>query len=345
MRNRVIGGEFELTELPVNVRGKSDYYSYASGRAALYQILMSIKPSISKVWLPDWLCESMIDAVARSGRDYGFYKLGPDLRMEVAYFVAQNRPISVHDVIVLVNYFGLVDVESTIEELRELKVDAVIIEDDVQALFSFFDNVPHAHVADYCFTSLRKSLAIPDGGLVKTKKAMPVVHGENTFSSYKLQGALRKGFAVDSSEDDAYLSLFKQGEDLIANNFDSEMSKESETLLAYADIKAAAIRRMENAQYLLLELEQLGIAPLLTIKENHVPLFVPILIDCRNEVRRALFEHDIFCPVHWPLREDMAHLSMGKRMAEKELSLVVDQRYNTEDMQCIVQVLKNAIWK
>jgi hypothetical protein len=32
-------------------------------------------------------------------------------------------------------------------------------------------------------------------------------------------------------------------------------------------------------------------------------------------------------------------------MAEKELSLVIDQRFNEEDMLSIVQVLKDTIWR
>lgn len=346
MRSRVIGGEFDLRAVPEPMQRQrpSGYYCYASGRAALYQILMSIKLAAFKVWLPDWLCESMIDAVKRTGLDYGFYELGADLQMDVRRFVEKNRSVSENDVIVLVNYFGLTDVERTIEELRSLKVESVIVEDDVQALFSFLDNKA-THLANYRFTSLRKTIAAPDGGLVYTKKQMPSAQYKNTFAAYKLKGALVKGAADETTDDNEYLSLFEQGEDLIENNYESEMSGEASAILAGTNFEEVAKKRRENARYLTAKLEGLGIEPLLKCKGNQVPLFAPILIDNRDEVRRELRRNGIFCPVHWPLRKDMEVLPMGLRMAEKELSLVIDQRYNQVDMDSIVQVLKNTLWK
>lgn len=343
MRSRVIGGEYELTSIPEVELGEHEYYKYSSGRAALYQILMSIKLTTFKVWLPDWLCESMIDAVIKTGLNYGFYSLGKNLLMDVADFVEKNKPISENDVIVLVNYFGLVDIDQTIVLLRGYGVHSMIIEDDVQALFSFFDNKPHK--ADYLFTSLRKSIAAPDGGLVRTKYEMPQVNKANSFTVYKLKGALIKGSANENTNDDEYLSCFERGEELIEENYDSMMSDEAARIFAGTDLGTVALRRRENAQYLIDELFKLGLSPLLPLKEGYVPLFVPILIDNRDEVRRTLRKEGIFCPVHWPLREDMQQLATGKMMAEKELSLVIDQRYGLEDMQSIVETIKDCLCK
>lgn len=342
MRSRVIGGEFELKAVPETKPRLSGYYGYASGRAALYQILKSIKLTAFKVWLPDWLCESMIDAVKKAGIDYDFYTLGRDLQMDVKSFVEKNRPISEHDIILLVNYFGLVDVNQTITELRCLKVESVIIEDDVQALFSFLNN---DHAAGYCFTSLRKSIAAPDGGLVRTNHELPQAKVSNTFTTYKLKGALVKGFADENTDDNEYLSCFERGEELIEENYESVMSDEAIRIFAATDLDFVATRRKENARFLAAELLKLGIEPLLPIHHNCVPLFVPILIDNRNEIRKELRKNGIFCPVHWPLRVDMQQLPMGRLMAEKELSLVVDQRYGLDDMQSIIETIKDCLCK
>jgi hypothetical protein len=199
MRSRVIGGEYELTLIPDKATQVREYHIYSSGRAALYQILMSIKLTTFKVWLPDWLCESMIDAVRKTGIDYEFYCLGNDLRMDVENFVKINQPVNENDAIILVNYFGLVDVELTINQLRECGVHSVIIEDDVQALFSFLDDKPY--VADFRFTSLRKSIAAPDGGLVRTLKRMPLAIQNNTFAPMKLKGALLKSDTTEGGSD------------------------------------------------------------------------------------------------------------------------------------------------
>lgn len=338
MRSRVIGGEYELTSIPDAATVTGKYYKYASGRAALYQILMSIKPTTFKVWLPGWLCESMIDAVRKTAINYDFYRLGNDLRMDVEAFVEENKPISENDAIVLVNYFGLVDVEQTIQQLRDKKVFSVIIEDDVQALFSFMDD--KAHTADYRFTSLRKSIAAPDGGLVWTKHPMQGANKENTFASVKLKGALIKGGSKEGDPDEAYLTCFEEGEELIKMNYESVMSCESQTIFAATNLEEVAQCRRRNAQYLIKELQNIGIEPLLPLKNDCVPLFVPIVINDRDGLRHTLRQYAIFCPVHWPLRDDMKHLETGAFMAEHELSLVIDQRYTLEDMQCMMDIIK-----
>lgn len=343
MRSRVIGGEFELASVPEKAMLTGKYYKYASGRAALYQILMSIKLTTFKVWLPDWLCESMIDAVRKTGIAYSFYHLGKNLRMDVGQFVEENKPISENDVIVLVNYFGLVDVEQTIQQLRDKKVYSVIIEDDVQALFSFMDDKPHA--ADYRFTSLRKSIAAPDGGLVWTKHPMPLVSKENTFAPVKLRGALIKSSSKEGDSDEAYLKCFEEGEDLIEENYESVMSPESQSIYSGTNLDEVAQCRRRNAQYLVDELQTIGIEPLLPLNNDCVPLFVPIAINDRDDLRRTLRQHAIFCPVHWPLRDDMKQLETGAFMAKHELSLVIDQRYTLEDMQCMMDIIKDWICK
>lgn len=337
----MIGGEFELMSVPNQVTQIERYYKYSSGRAALYQILMSIKLTTLKVWLPDWLCESMIDAVRRTGIDYGFYSFGNDLRMNVEEFVKRNRPIRENDAIVIVNYFGLVDVELTIKQLRDLGVHSIVIEDDVQALFSFLDNKPHA--ADYRFTSLRKSIAAPDGGLVCTKRVMPEVNKCNTFAPLKLKGALLKGGVFGEISDESYLECFEEGERLIEKNYDSLMSPESQCVFVDTNFVVEAQIRRQNARYIVNELQKFGIEPILPLKNDSVPLFVPIIIDYRDDLRRTLRQHAIFCPVHWPLRDDMKHLEKGVLMAEHELSLVIDQRYTLEDMQCMVDIIKEWI--
>ena len=37
------------------------------------------------------------------------------------------------------------------------------------------------------------------------------------------------------------------------------------------------------------------------IKPKDCPLFVPILVEHRDEIRRLLASEGIYCPVHWPL--------------------------------------------
>ena len=75
-------------------------------------------------------------------------------------------------------------------------------------------------------------------------------------------------------------------------------------------------------------------------------MFVPILVPDgkRDELRRYLIKHEMYCPVHWPV--SMYH-KLDKRaeiIYKNELSLVCDQRYTEEDMQRMVETIKD-FWK
>jgi hypothetical protein len=54
-----------------------------------------------------------------------------------------------------------------------------------------------------------------------------------------------------------------------------------------------------------------------------------------------MFQQEIFCPVHWPL-ENM-DVRRGSQLAESELSLIIDQRYERNDMDKIINILTNNI--
>lgn len=71
---------------------------------------------------------------------------------------------------------------------------------------------------------------------------------------------------------------------------------------------------------------------------NHIPLCIPVYLENRDEVRRSMFQHEVFCPVHWPL--EGLPVKKGKEMAEHELSLIVDQRYVEKDIISMINLLK-----
>ena len=103
-------------------------------------------------------------------------------------------------------------------------------------------------------------------------------------------------------------------------------------------------RRRINAQILMKAFsEQIMFSTLL---EEDCPLFVPILVPCgkRDELRRYLIEHDIYCPIHWPVSKYHVLDKSVEAIYKNELSLVCDQRYTEDDMYRIVNTIK-SFWK
>lgn len=335
----MIGGEFPISVTDIlnsGVRHKDepDVYKYASGRAALYQILKYLKSEkgVGRVLLPDYLCGSVLVPVKALELEYEFYPIDEALELEEEAFTALYHKGTA---VLVINYFGMKDLTKQVSFIRSLDKDAIIIEDDVQAYYEFkkpLDDV------DFKFTSLRKTFAIPDGGLVKTNHQLPVIEPPNTFGQYKAAAALLKSMRDGNFNDQIYLEMFEKGESIIDKELECAMSEIAEKLFGSMDEERVKVRRLNNARHLVEKLDKIGIEPLLPLKEDHVPLFIPIVLNNRNEVRKKMFKHEVFCPVHWPL-EGM-DLKRGKIMAETELSLIVDQRYGQNDMDKTVKLLQ-----
>ena len=338
----MIGGDFPIAVTDVlNAEGRQsvtpDVYTYSSGRAALYQILNYLKQEkgITRILLPDYLCSSVVVPVRALGLEFAFYQIGENLELQQDNLSKLYRD---NTVILLINYFGLKNLENQIKKIRSIDESAIIIEDDVQAYYEFLK--PLGDV-EFKFTSLRKTFAIPDGGLVKTKHHMPVVDKPNTFGQYKAAAALLKSMREGNFNDKIYLEMFEKGESLIDEEIECGMSRIAEKLYYFINDEHVKVRRLNNAHYLLEELGKIGVKPLLPLKDGHVPLFIPITLERRNEVRKAMFQKEIFCPIHWPL--EGLDLQQGKEMAEKELSLIIDQRYGRKEMDEIIAVLKDNL--
>ncbi len=338
----MIGGEFPIPVTDIlNAEWRHsatpDVYTYSSGRAALYQILYYLKhnKAIYHILLPDYLCSSVLVPVKALGLEYTFYPIDEKLEIIPEEF---QKLFKKGTTVLIINYFGLKNLENQVKVIRSIDENSIIIEDDVQAYYEFLK--PLGEV-DFKFTSLRKTFAVPDGGLVKTKHNMPIVDKPNTFGQYKAAAALLKSMREGNFNDKIYLEMFEKGEDLIDEEIDCGMSRIAEKLYHFVNDEHVKVRRLNNASYLLEQLKHIGIQPILPLNEGHVPLFIPITLENRDVVRKAMFQKVIFCPVHWPL--EGLNLQRGKVMAEKELSLITDQRYGRKEMDEIINVLKDNL--
>lgn len=337
---KIIGGEFELN--PYSFQKKSqnifDGFFYSSGRAALYAILDHIFQAspIKTIYLPNYLCSSVVETTRLFRTNIIFYPILDNLKPDESFLQNQDFNLSI---IILINYFGCIDLQSIIHNLKRNNTDLYIVEDNVQALHSMFTETE----ANFSFTSFRKQLPVPDGGWVKTKHEnfnSRQINKKNTFVSYKIAGGLLKNYKYYKCIDDSvYLDLLNKGEKLINDNLYSTISDFTLDIISKLDLNSIAQKRTENALYLLSKLDKIGIKPLVEIRKSFIPLFLPIMLKNRDQVKDILFQHSIFCPTHWPT-DNISELNKLNIMANSELSLVIDQRYDFKDMDMILKILE-----
>lgn len=342
IRSEIIGGEFDvdLQSLKYSHSGNvclDGLYKYSSGRSALYYILLDVKKinNISKILLPDYLCSSVVIAAEKADVLVVFYPLNDKVELDEKHFANLYEEKCA---VLLINYFGLQNLQKQVAYVRSLNKDAIIIEDDVQGFYEFQKELIGV---DYKFTSLRKTFACPDGGLVKTENLLPKVNTVNKFHQYKLAGSILKSLRKPEYYDDAvYLSMFEKGESMIDDEIAEGMSDMAIDIITKTDIDRLAYIRRRNAKFICDGLESLGLNTILPVTEDKIPLFVPVYLDDRNKVRKYMFQHNCFCPVHWPI-EGM-NVKKGAEMAEHELSIIVDQRYTNADMEYILDLIAKS---
>ena len=341
-RSEIIGGEFDVDLQSLKYSHSENVcldglYKYSSGRSALYHILLDVKKrnNISKILLPDYLYSSVAIAAEKADVEVVFYPLNDKLELDEKHFANLYEDKCA---VLLINYFGLQNLQIQVAYVRSLNKDAVIIEDDVQGFYEFQKELIGV---DYKFTSLRKTFACPDGGLVKTENLLPEVNTVNKFHQYKLAGSILKSLRKPEYYDDAvYLSMFEKGESMIDDEIAEGMSDMAVDIITKTDIDRLAYIRRRNAKFICDGLESLGLNTILPVTEDKIPLFVPVYLDDRNKVRKYMFQHNCFCPVHWPL-EGM-NVKKGAEMAEHELSIIVDQRYTNADMEYILDLIAKS---
>ena len=299
-----IGSEF--WDIPI-CEEKNDIFPestrwFLSGSTALKYVIQDAE--MKSVSMPRWCCESMIAPFEEAEIEVSFYEGQPDTNA---------------DAIFLMDYFGYTGQSSVPEGYG-----GIVIRDMTHSVFSetYSD-------ADYYFGSLRKWAGFWTGGFAwgDWKKNTPIAPCDDHYVSLRkaaMEG--KKAYIEGRTDSKDYLDIFEE-----ANRY----LKTARICAAHpADIDAAEhfdwqlvkkIRR-ENAKLLLTGVE--GIFPL---KENDCPLFVPILVEKRDELRKYLIDNQIYCPAHWPRCDLEGH----------ELSLVCDQRYGAEDMRRILKVLQD----
>lgn len=338
VKNYKIGGEFDINPTCINIDySKSDEFGllFASGRVALQWILQSLPDNKTKtIYIPYYICSSVIKACENAGFKVCFYEFD-----EHFVFSTENLNIEYNSAILLVNYFGFLELNDLVEDIKSIRPDVTIICDHVQSVWAC-----KGSVADFSFTSLRKHIAVPDGALVYSKGLIckpPIGIEENCFYKDKLIGGLLKSIGAS---DAIFLNFFENGEHILdETTLIYKASKFSHIVYRQTDWDNIRQKRQENYKYVY----ELGLKHNLEFvfpfNQKIVPMCVPIVLNNRDEIRNRLKQIGIYLPVHWPINQLNSISEPAKYFAQKELSLIIDQRYSLDEVEYQIKAISNLI--
>lgn len=337
-----LGSEFWLQDI------QTECETYAlSGRTAIDLIIrdmMATGKPCKSVYMPAWCCDSMLQPFIDRGVAIQFYDVS----------IAENG-LSCHvdentdaDILYVTNYFGYNSTLST-DVIEQFKLkECSVIYDRTHSLFRYEDD--YIAIADYTFASIRKWLGVPCGAMLSKKEgqlALPKMK-DCSYINNKVEAMTLKATYMEQPKEDLkpiFLDLYGRfGHQLAEDYRDYKMDELSQNIWQYADKQALMKSRCANAVLLQVCLKEiLHIHQLFTFVKGDCPLFVPVLLDSKEErdaLRKHLTAHAVYCPVHWPKPALIPDGMKANELYDHELSLLCDQRYGLDDMHHIVNTIK-----
>lgn len=339
--------KYKLVPEDFNLFGE-DCVLLSTGRAALSYALREIKKryprSNYKALIPPFTCETVIQPFYKERYDVYTYDIDERLNF-TGRMLKESIEESGANVVLIHRYYGfntVFQIEETIREYRDKGV--IFIEDRTQNIYSSFDTLP----VDFVVGSFRKWSALPDGGFCLCMKGCledkPVLEDRNLVrEKLKAFGLKHDYMVMDNGDKKTFLDAYANAEKILDEEEDLyKMSTEAMSILKSLDKVSLAVKRRENYQYLYEKIIEKTDLNLLTgqLEEGVVPLYLAISSQNRDTIQRKLREKKIYAPIVWPKANICPKISdVVQRIYDTVLCIPIDQRYELEDMEKVLNVL------
>lgn len=342
-----IGSEFWKVD---NQHIKHNETIFLSGRTALDAIVRDavVTYGITAVLLPSYCCHTMIEPFLSNGIRVRFYDV---YVADDGILTAEIPSPGINEMLYIMKYFG--DTGMRYEgEGNQASEWVVSVEDLTHSCFS----AEYSSQADYWFASYRKWFAVDGIALAgkRNGKLSEPGRGQNiAYSFIRNQAFSMKQEFMDGKpvKKNGFLDMFKRAEKLLGEDYSDFRSGYEAVydLFRFMDeIEGIRLKRRANARTLIEKLSGTESIKVFTDfrDDRKCPLFVPVLVEdgMRDSLRKFLISKDVYCPVHWPLSNQ--HTGISERAVKlygQELSLVCDQRYDEDDMERTVALIREFL--
>lgn len=331
------GSEFHLPDLstsPSNNEWLSDLAYMGSGRDSL-ALLVAYgveHRGWQQIFLPTYYCEDVAPRLRGTGVEVLWYSAGPEREAEVP----EGGP---GDVLVRVAYYGW-----GLAPLAE-SFGGEIVEDHTHDPWGGEESE-----ADYCFASLRKTLPLPDGGILWSPRGHPLpatpqldsIHmaaALNKLAAMALKRSYLSGGDVDKS---AFRALAVEGEAALGQGAISGILPLSQIMLEAMPIDAWRRKRRENVEAFREALGKEAGVEVIGPEDVEAPFAVILRVPdrkLRDALRTRLFGDAIYPAVLWPFdakrRSSLPFEDL--HFSDTTMALHVDARYGRADMYRVAQ--------
>jgi dTDP-4-amino-4,6-dideoxygalactose transaminase len=335
-----IGGFFGIELPPADVPGLASFWNmpidpaltYVNGRSALAALFASVRPS--KLWLPAYICRSVVQAAETAGTAFGFFPVNDGLQPDAAFLDSVARA---GEIVLAVDYFGRSpDLEflDFVERRRDLR----FIEDACHA----FDT-GEAQWGHWCLRSPRKLVGVPDGGFLVPADDILGAQRSLPQPGVDTSEAAWMRFEDEDEHANALWHGVNQSREAAEQAAPRRMSRLSREVLSRLPIAPIAERRRINFRVLAGKLEEIMFLP--EKQPSYVPLGFPVRLqrDLRTRVRNELIANGIFPALHWIDLPSPAAFTTAHTLASELLTLPCDQRYGSVQMERVARIVMEAL--
>lgn len=316
---------------------------YADGRQALIHLYQS--QGWQRLWMPEYFCYDVIESLKQAGLNLVYYQDCPDDKDDSNTLenIQRKDHFKPTDAILRVNYFGTRSWRSA----EKLSV-AAVVEDHTHDLIGYW--AMHS-TADWCIASLRKTLPIPDGGMLWSPRGLKLPEAPEPSIENKQIAATRweamrlksRYLAGEPVEKAAFRAGYVNTEAYFDTAPVCALDKQSTEYLRNFDIRDWYERKRENWR-LLKDIKKDGVCVLHPEHPACYPFSLVLLfdfIDDRERVRKALIDRQVYPAVLWhiPSPTDGYIFKISRSM----LSVHCDGRYSAADIHQLKTIIESVI--
>ncbi len=315
-----------------------DAYFMADGRQCIVALIRQY--GWTRIWMPEYFCYEVIESLRQmTNIEILFYQDYPtyDARGTVA-----TLPYRDGDVLLRVNYFGIRDFRS------EKDIPVPVIEDHTHDLLGHWSLYSEA---DWCIASLRKTIPIPEGGMMWSPKGHRLEYdfaqnADNEYIACQRWGAMdnkTKYLQEKKIEKDEFRKVFMDTEEWFDHAEPSTIDERSMDFVGNLDINLWYNAKRRNWR-LLCQLVNTK-ASVLQPDDESCNMFSFIILAKnkaqRDEWRTKLIERDVYPAILWNIPEK-SHTSV-KDMSQRMLSIHCDGRYTADEIEQMAKIINQVL--
>lgn len=315
---------------------------YADGRQALMHLYHT--QGWQRLWMPEYFCYDVVASLKEAGLNLIFYQDYPTNQndSETLEGIQRHGCFKQGDAVLRVNYFGMRPYRSS------EKLTVPVVEDHTHDLIGGW--ATHS-TADWCIASLRKTLPVPEGGMLWSPighqspvEPLPTEENERIASIRWNAMRLKSRYLVgDGVEKAAFRKGYVNTEEYFDHAPVCALDEVSKKYLGTFDIRGWYNQKRDNWE-LLKDIGKEGVRVVGFDGMDCYPFSLVLLFDEpeeRDRVRKALIEHQVYPAVLWNVPEGV-HDDV-RRFSRRMLSVHCDGRYNADDIRQMKDIIETIL--